>query len=1005
LIKIKAAQSGSSQLPAARRFCFSNVGFDIAFLLGQGRVGVRDPKLQKGKLMLMNNARNNNASKLNDRFGLVVAGTAAVLLATSPVTAQPATPIPELRAAVQVARDADGIAHISATNEHDLFFMQGWVETSDRLFQMDVLRRLASGTLAELVGPAALSRDVELRAFGLRHTAEASLPLLLPAVQAAFEAYSDGVNAYVAAHPLPTEYQLLGLATIEPWTSVDIMAIAKLQAFGTAFDTVDLRLTEALFQYTTAFGAAGQALFFEDLFRAQPFDPAATIPDAEQILTLEAALLEAAEEPEAEELAIDPEVVDLAREYLERTAGIPELTPHLVGSGSNMWVIAGAHTDSGRPLLANDPHPTQLSIPTTFYPIHLRAPGIDVVGGSFPGTPFVILGHNRFIAWGATSNPLDLTDWFQEQLCPAGPLFGVFHLGECKPVIPRPEVFRYNEGGELTTATPGGIVDGVFIPPVIPVVPHRGDGPIVSVGATTALSVQFTGFSPTRDPNGFYLWNRARDLDDFMEGLQFIDAGANSWVYADVRGSIAYFTDSEVPLREDLQAGVVAGLPPFFIRNGTGGNDWRPKAAPQSPDAVPYEILPFEEMPQIVNPPAGVIINSNNDQLGLVQDNNALNQLRPGGGILYLSPGYASIRAGRVTELIHGLIEDEEELDLRHMEAIQADVVLLDAKVFVPYILDAFENAGEASAPDELKASADDPRVAEAVARFAEWDFSTPTGIPEGYDASDEDGELGEPSGDEVEASIAATIYAVWRSRMLVNSIDSVLPAGFQRPRQEEAVTALRHLLDNFESNQGIGVSGLNFFDVSGVPDPAVRRDIILLQSLADALDLLASGAFDDAFGGSADQDDYRWGLLHRVVISHPLDTFFDVPPAGGLFPPPLPGLPGIPSDGGFEVVDASSHDVRGASAHEFTFDRPDVPSTVPASRFVAELLRSGPEARYSLPGGISGELFRTFPTDPTPLYINLLPKYLTNDSIPLRTRPGDFRRGGSQQVFVPGRR
>jgi penicillin G amidase len=748
------------------------------------------------------------------------------------------------------------------------------------------------------------------------------------------------------------------------------------------------------------------------LFRAQPFDPAATIPDAEGLLTLEAAPLEAAEEVEA--LAIDPEAVELAREYLERTAGIPELTPHLVGSGSNMWVIAGEHTESGRPLLANDPHPTQLTIPTTFYPIHLQAPGIDVIGNSFPGAPFVIQGHNRSIAWGLTSNPLDLTDWFQEQLCPAAPLFGVFHLDECKPVIPRPEIFRYNEGGALTLAEPNSIVDGVFIPQVIPIVPHR-NGPIVAldIATGTALSVQFTGFSPTREPNGFYLWNKARDLDDFVEGLQFIDAGADGWVYADVRGNIGYFTDSEVPLREDLQEGTVAGLPPFFIRNGTGGNDWLPNANPQSPDAIPYEILPFEEMPQIVNPPAGVIINSNNDQVGLVQDNNPLNQLRPGGGIFYLSPGYASIRAGRITELIHGLLEGGGKLNLRDMEAIQADVVLLDAEVFVPYILEAFDNAGADTAPQALKDLAGDQRVAEAVARFAEWDFSTPTGIPEGYDANDEDGEPGTPSGEEVEASIAATIYAVWRSRVIVNTIDAplaqleeVLPFEFQRPRQEEAVTALRHLLDNFDASQGLGASGVNFFEGPVGLDAAHRRDVILLQSLADALDLLASEVFDDAFGQSPDQDDYRWGLLHRVVITHPLDAFFDVPPAGGLFPPPLgEALPGIPSDGGFEVVDASSHDVRGASAHEFTFDRPDVPSTVVAFRFVAELHRSRPEARYSLPGGISGELFLTFPTEPNPLYINLLPKYLTNDSIPLRTRPGDFRRGGSQQMFVPGRR
>lgn len=177
----------------------------------------------------------------------------------------------------------------------------------------------------------------------------------------------------------------------------------------------------------------------------------------------------------------------------------------------------------------------------------------------------------------------------------------------------------------------------------------------------------------------------------------------------------------------------------------------------------------------------------------------------------------------------------------------------------------------------------------------------------------------------------------------------------------------------------------------------------MLLQSLADALELLASPAFAAAFGESTEQDDYRWGLLHRVTLNHPLDGPFNVPPAGGLFPTPLGSdLPGIPSDGGFEVVDASSHDVRAADANGFTFDRPDVPSTVPAYRFVAEPNRNRPEASYSLPGGISGELFLIFPTELNPQYLNLLRKYLTNDSIPLRTRRSDFLRGGAQQVFVP---
>src|SRR5262249_3079988 len=144
-----------------------------------------------------------------------------------PVAAEPPTPLSGLDAAARITRDADGVPHIFATDEHDLFFLQGWVHAEDRLFQMDVLRRTASGTLAELLGqgpagpdgfPAVLESDIQLRTIGLRRAAERSLPLLSPAVMAAFQAYSDGVNAFIAAHPLPPEYGPLELSAVEPWT-------------------------------------------------------------------------------------------------------------------------------------------------------------------------------------------------------------------------------------------------------------------------------------------------------------------------------------------------------------------------------------------------------------------------------------------------------------------------------------------------------------------------------------------------------------------------------------------------------------------------------------------------------------------------------------------------------------------------------------------------------------------------------------------------------------------
>src|SRR5262245_29605893 len=143
----------------------------------------------------------------------------------------PPTKVPELKAAAQVIRDSAGIAHILAGNEHDLFFLQGYVHAQDRFFQMDVNRHLASGRLAELFGEGALAQDVQLRTIGLRRAAERSLGVQSPRVLAALQAYSDGVNSFIRAGALPPEYAVLELTQVEPWTPTDSLTVVKAIAF------------------------------------------------------------------------------------------------------------------------------------------------------------------------------------------------------------------------------------------------------------------------------------------------------------------------------------------------------------------------------------------------------------------------------------------------------------------------------------------------------------------------------------------------------------------------------------------------------------------------------------------------------------------------------------------------------------------------------------------------------------------------------------------------------
>jgi penicillin amidase len=938
--------------------------------------------------------------------------------AAQSLRAGPPVTLPGSQDEAQITREANGIAHIKGENEHDLYFLQGFVHAQDRLFQMDFRRRQASGTLAELLGPAALGSDVLLRTIGLRRAAKRSAAAISPRTRAALEAYADGVNAFVSTNTnaLPPEYAALELSHFEQWTPLDSVTVAKLISFGRSFDLMDIENTVNLLTYQQAgalLGFDGAKLFFEDLFRSAPFDSASTVPDASLVSVAVRARRGRDEDRAAESRAsmIDRRTLEFGKEYLDKAKQVPLLRRILERhrhGGSNEWAVSGAHTTSGRPLLANDIH-LDLDVPSTFYPIHLQAGAVDVIGGSFAGAPFVIAGHNRNISWGATTHFMDVTDTFREHVVPdpTSPSgLSIVHKGQLEPIILIPEVFRQNKPGNGIPDDVTPVPSGGPIPPATLVVPRRNNGPIImlDLAGGTALSVQYTGFSATRELDTFLIWNEARNLDDFIRGLQFFDVGSINWAYSDVRGNIAYFSSGELPVREDLQAGTVSGLRPFFIRNGTGGNEWLSVQHLQPGQAVPFEILPFDEMPHIINPPAGFFVNANNDPAGVTLDNDPLNQLRPGGGIYYLSPLYdAGFRAGRITRLIkEKLSTGYGKLSFENMQEIQADTVMPDAQVFVPHILQAFANAQAPGADPALAALAADPAVAEAVGRLRGWDFTTPTGIPEGFDASDpdQDGNLQTPSPKEIASSVAATLYSVWRGQFIRNTIDAALtPFGLPVPDSQQALTALRHLLDAgrraevpiFNDNfSGVGASGVNFFNVPGVANAADRRDVLILQSLADALKRLAGEPFAAAFGGSTNQDDYRWGKLHRIVLDHPLGGPFSIPPAGGAFSPPLAGLPGIPTDGGFDTVDAATHDARADSVDAFMF------GSGPNDRFVSEAGPGRVRAESSLPGEVSGALG-------SPFYANLLPAWLTNNAFPLLLRNEDIEKNAASVTkFAP---
>jgi penicillin G amidase len=923
---------------------------------------------------------------------LVLAALAALLtLPGASLAGRPGTTrieVPGLERHVDVIRDDLGVPHVFAKNAEDAYFAVGYLHAEDRLFQMDSSRRQANGTLAELLGPGAIAGDAQLRTFGLRRAAARSLAELSGASKAILEAYSKGVNAWLAANPLPSEYTALELtkAQVPAWTPLDSTAIVKLLAFGLSFDLGDITNTQRLIAYQTAGGALGfdgRKLFFEDVLRSEPFAHAPSILPGE---TSQPAKSHG--RPDWSGHTLDPAVGEAAERAVAKAERAGIAVERSVETGSNVFVVSGKKSASGRPMVASDPH-LSLGSPATFYEVGVDVNGrkserLTLYGVTFPGEPAIVHGTNGAVSWGSTVNPTDVTDVYQEQLVLAGGIpIATMYKGNAEPTQIIPETFRTNQPGDGTADNLVVVPPSAGVPPATVVVPRRNNGPIISVTGTTGLSVQFTGFSATREVDFFRLLSHADDVTEAIDAERYFDFGAQNWMYADDSGNIGYKTSAEIPLREDLQAGTVAGLPPYFIRNGTGGNEWIADPARAEDQAIPYEVLPFAELDGLVNPTRGWIANANQDPTGQTFDNDPLNELRPGGGIRYITPGHEDgNRNARVSQRIRDALSGDGRVSFFEMTQIQSDEKLHDAEVLTPFVVDALAAAQTPGAPPPLAALGADPKVQEAVARLAAWKFSTPTGIPEGYDASDLYGMRFPPTQSEIDASVATTIYSLWRGRLLAAVVDGPMIArglGGFLPGGDQAMTALRRLL----ASNGTGASGIQFF--AG----PVGRDTAVLGALKAALDLAASPAFSPAFGGSTNEADYRWGKLHRIVFLHPLGGPFSLPPGAG-FADLGPGLPGIVTDGGFSVVDASSHDPRASTLNGFMFE------SGPARRFVAEQRRSGPHAVQVIPGGESG--------NPSGHWFgNQLGLWLTDEYHEATIDVGDIRSNASVRLrFVP---
>src|SRR5436190_9751490 len=432
-----------------------------------------------------------------------------------------------LRDKVTVRRDERGIPYIEATNDDDLYFAQGFVTASDRLWQMDLFRRNARGELAEIFGSVVLEEDKRHRTFGFAHVAEAEAAQASPAVKALLTSYANGVNAYVAsldAKSWPPEFQLLQYKP-RPWTPADSLIIVK-NFFESLSSTWRLDLMR------------------EALADLQPARRARLLPETSQldVLVVGKDSGKGVSSPQnsnvasripfqlQDDLAFDAEIEgrSLARLGLQ--------SENL--AASNNWVVSGKHTASGKPLLANDPHLAS-SAPPIWYLVHLTAPGMRVAGVSAAGLPGIVIGHNDHIAWGFTNVGPDVQDVYLEKFDPQNPKRYMTPAGWREAEI-RHEEIKVRKGFTDTSTD--------VVPLDVTVTRH---GPIVLEREGRRYALRWTALDPELNSASVNrTFNRARNWKEFVEALRSYTGPTQNMVYADDAGHIGYYAAGKVPIRK-----------------------------------------------------------------------------------------------------------------------------------------------------------------------------------------------------------------------------------------------------------------------------------------------------------------------------------------------------------------------------------------------------------------------------------------------------------------------
>jgi len=536
-------------------------------------------------------------------------------------------------APIRIDTDAYGVPTIEASTVADAFFGLGYVHARDRLWQMEFERRAGAGRLSEILGEDLAPADRFLRTIGFARSAEAQWAGLSAEARGVLESYARGVNAYLASDPArPIEFRLLRV-TPEPWRPVDSLVWGKLLDWDLATNAADeirrARLVEA-------FGAEKAA----ELMPAAASEP--MILDAEEWRP-RTAYRSQVPGPRSQ--------VDWGRAEV----GFQTLAALGFGGGealgSNSWVLAGSRTASGRPILANDPH-LKLRAPSVWYLAALHAPGLRAAGGTLPGVPAVIVGHNDRIAWGLTSLSPDDQDLFVEDVDPKDPSH-YRHRGEWKRFVTRVETIRVRGGADVPV-TVRESVHGPIVGDALPGADRLG----------AAVALRWTGLdAEDRTPEAFSAFAAARNWEEFLAGARLLHAPAQNLLYADVEGHIGYTASGALPIRPRAD-----GLLPV---SGSGEDDWT-------------GMIPFDELPRVLDPPRGFLATANNRVVAVDPYPFGRNWAEP-------------YRARRISDRI----QDTPRFSQADVAAMQLDRRSLQAEELLPLLLDT--RPADASSRDALE--------------------------------------------------------------------------------------------------------------------------------------------------------------------------------------------------------------------------------------------------------------------------------------------------------------